>query len=108
LLLPSRHENFGNVVVEALACGCPVAISDRTGVAGDLLNEAPPDFGMVAPRVMEPWRTWLQHWFRRPRQRASQSAAWVVKRYGQAAVTQQAVEMYRMILQTHRAGGAGP
>ncbi|MFZ9463619.1 MAG: glycosyltransferase, partial [Vulcanococcus sp.] len=35
LLLPSRHENFGNVVVEALACGCAVLISDRTGVGAD-------------------------------------------------------------------------
>jgi glycosyltransferase involved in cell wall biosynthesis len=33
LLLPSRHENFGNVVVEALACGCPVMISDQVGAA---------------------------------------------------------------------------
>ena len=44
LLLPSRHENFGNVVVEALACGCAVAISDRTGIGGDLLNGAPSNF----------------------------------------------------------------
>ena len=31
-LLPSRHENFGNVVIESLACGCPVIISDKVGI----------------------------------------------------------------------------
>jgi len=35
-LLPSRHENFGNVVIEALSCRCPVIISDHVGVAEDL------------------------------------------------------------------------
>lgn len=38
LLLPSRHENFGNVVIEALACGCGALISDKVGVGSDILS----------------------------------------------------------------------
>lgn len=30
LILPSRGENFGHVVAEALAAGCPAIVSDRT------------------------------------------------------------------------------
>lgn len=37
-LLPSRHENFGNVAIEALACGCPLVISEHVGVAADLIE----------------------------------------------------------------------
>ncbi len=36
-LLPSRHENFGNVAGEALACGCPIVISDQVGFGRDVL-----------------------------------------------------------------------
>jgi glycosyltransferase involved in cell wall biosynthesis len=35
-LLPSHHENFGNVVLEALVCECPVLISDQVGIWPDL------------------------------------------------------------------------
>jgi glycosyltransferase involved in cell wall biosynthesis len=34
--MPSRHENFGNVAVEALACGCRALLSDHVGAAEDL------------------------------------------------------------------------
>lgn len=36
LLLPSRSESFGNVVVEAMAAGIPVLISDQVGIAPDV------------------------------------------------------------------------
>lgn len=35
-LLPSRHENFGNVAIEALACGCQLVLSDQVGVGQQL------------------------------------------------------------------------
>lgn len=33
LLMPSLHENFGNVAVEASACGCRALASNKSGVA---------------------------------------------------------------------------
>ena len=36
LLLPSHHENFGNVVAEALACGCGAIISEKVGISNML------------------------------------------------------------------------
>ena len=29
-ILPTRHENFGHIFLEAFSAGCPIVISDRT------------------------------------------------------------------------------
>ena len=101
LLLPSRHENFGNVVVEALACGCGVLVSDRTGVGANLQAAAPDGFGAVLPRQLNLWRDWLGAWLQQPRRAGGASAIWAADQYSQRAVARQAIELYRRILQTH-------
>ena len=98
MLLPSRHENFGNVVVEALACGTAVLISDRTGLAADLVEAG---FGTVLPRQPERWSAWLEQWLVQPRRAEPGAAAWAGRRYDQAEVAATAVEIYARILQTH-------
>lgn len=39
LLMPSLHENFGNVAVEAEACGCQAMVSDKVGSMAWLESE---------------------------------------------------------------------
>lgn len=43
--LPSRYENFGNTAAEAIACGTPVVVSDRCGIAPLIDQRA----GLVTP-----------------------------------------------------------
>lgn len=101
LLMPSRHENFGNVAIEALGCGCAIAVSDVTGVATDLVKEAPKSFGAVLPRRRDAWICWLDKWLSSPQRGGASVSNWVGLRYGQASVAAKAIEIYKEILGNH-------
>lgn len=51
-LLPSLHENFGNVAVEAAACGCWILAADTVGVARELATLG---VGECLPRDARAW-----------------------------------------------------
>jgi glycosyltransferase involved in cell wall biosynthesis len=48
-VLPSQNENFGNTAMEAVACGTPVLVTDRCGVAPLVDGRA----GLVVPHSRE-------------------------------------------------------
>lgn len=49
-VLPSQNENFGNTAGEAIACGTPVIVTDRCGIAAMIEGRA----GLVIPYGAEP------------------------------------------------------
>jgi len=62
-VLPSRHENFGNVVVESLTCQCPVLISDKVGLHNEVTKAG---MGWVRPRVVEEWTNLMKELMKSP------------------------------------------
>jgi len=95
LLLPSRHENFGNVVVEALACGCGVLVSDRVGVAEAIW----PCPGVnISPRASEHWIAHLNNILSRKKP-CLLSAQWVSNHYSISLVARQAILTYKRVLE---------
>ncbi len=49
LVLPTRGENFGHVILEALLAGCPVLVSDQTPWRGLASRRAGWDLPLAAP-----------------------------------------------------------
>ena len=59
-VLPSHQENFGIAVVEALACGTPVLISNKINIWREIADDSA---GMVAPDTLEGTSDVLGRWF---------------------------------------------
>ena len=57
--LPSHQENFGIAVVEALACGKPVLISDKVNIWREIVQDGA---GLVAPDTLAGTVDTLQRW----------------------------------------------
>ena len=58
-VLPSHQENFGIAVVEALACGVPVLISDRVNIWREIVAD---EAGFAAPDSAEGMAKMLAQW----------------------------------------------
>lgn len=94
LLLPSRHENFGNVVIEALASGCGVLISDRVSV-GDSIRLCP---GVrISPRITGRWAADIEAILTSTRP-GQLSSTWVKTYFSKELVAKQAIDMYTSII----------
>ena len=63
LLMPSLHENFGNVALESLHHGCRVLLSHDVGIA-DYLSKLPAKntWGSALPHEPSLWAEWIREW----------------------------------------------
>jgi glycosyltransferase involved in cell wall biosynthesis len=86
--LPSHQENFGIAVVEALAAGCPVLISDQVNIHREITAAG---VGVVVPMDVEALRTAMYEWLSQPHLRAEASTrapAFVRRRYDWNVIAQ--------------------
>ena len=51
-VLPSRFEGFGNVIVEAMATGLPVVLTEMGGIAYDLIHPGEQGFVVGNPNEL--------------------------------------------------------
>jgi glycosyltransferase involved in cell wall biosynthesis len=101
--LPSYQENFGIVVAEALAAGCPVIISDQVNIYGDVQAA---DAGAVVPCDIEAVANELTNWMdNAPRRRLAgeRGRLMAFDQYDAARIAQRWVTHYEKMIQGGRA-----
>jgi glycosyltransferase involved in cell wall biosynthesis len=100
--LPSYQENFGIAVVESLASGCPVLISDQVNIHREITAGG---VGVVVPTDVEAIADALRVWLADPALRvaaAARAPAFVRARYDWRQIASRWAAHYAAI-----AGGAG-
>jgi len=100
LILPSRNEGYGLVIIEAHACGIPVVGSDRGGIPealgdGGLVVQDGDDFeARFADAVITALRT---GWSRQSLRESTDKLVW-------SAIARREREVYQEVLAVHRNG----
>jgi glycosyltransferase involved in cell wall biosynthesis len=95
--LPSYQENFGIAVVEALAAGTPVVISDQVNIHQEISQAG---VGGVVPTEIEPLAGELKRWMGDEKLRAgaaSKAKAFVRERYDWEKIAARWEEHYRRL-----------
>ena len=104
-LLPSYSENFGIAVVEAMACGVPVLISDRVNIWREVVADG---VGLAAPPETEAIAARIQEMLDDPRGLVRMGQAGrlaVARRYDWTGIAQRLEEVYGAILAGRRGFG---
>lgn len=94
LLLPSLHENFGNVVPEALSCGCGAIISDQVGSARDIAG-CPGAY--ILPRTINSWVNQLSECMSLPRP-GNLSQNWITEYFSRDSLSHRLLRYYEGVL----------
>ena len=95
LLMPSLHENFGNVSIEALACGCGALVSSAVGVAESIMDC--PGSHVVTKRSVYSWATALRSTLTGPRP-GRLSAEFIADKYSCHNIAINAINAYKQLL----------
>ena len=98
LVLPSRQENFGIVVAEALAAGTPIVVSDSVALAAEVRRFCA---GWVAPLESEGLTEVLEEAMSSPEERVRRGQAGrrlARERYRWASVARELMAEYRRIV----------
>jgi glycosyltransferase involved in cell wall biosynthesis len=102
LVLPSLSDNFANVVLEAMAAGCPVVVTPQVGLA-PAVQEA--GAGLVAEGDPETLGKALRELLENPDLRATMGrngCAIARQRFAWPVVARQMATVYEEIIQQHR------
>ena len=101
-VLPSLSENFGIAVVEAMACGTPVLVSDRVNIWREIVADGA---GIAEPPAPDAFAAAMLSLLNdEPRRRAMGQAARasVARRYQWNTIAGELERLYAQVLEKHR------
>ena len=99
-VLPSYSENFGNVVAEAMAMACPVAVTPEVGIAALVESTGAGIVSDGAPRTFAAAVQALLSDPKRAREMGANGARAARERLSWDAMAAQAEELYRQVIGT--------